>query len=91
MSGGRDLLEKNLKIAGISNRVRIVQGDVTQMEFQDNTFDSAVSALLLVLIGRAELSGLQELFRVLKKGGKFLVIVPVPGLHTFAVMSVFSS
>ncbi len=90
MSGGRDLLEKNLEIAGISNRVRIVQGDVTHMEFEDNNFDSAVSALLLNNLGQAKLSGLKELFRVLKEGGKLLVIVPVPGLHTFAVMSVFS-
>lgn len=90
MSGGRDLLEKNLEIAGISNQVRIVQGDVTHMEFEDNTFDSAVSALLLNNLGPAKLSGLKELFRVLKTGGKLLVIVPVPGLHTFAVMSVFS-
>lgn len=89
MSGGRDLLEKNLEIAGISSRVRIVQGDVTNLEFEDNTFDSAVSALLLNNLGSAKLSGLKELFRVLKPGGKLLVIVPVPGLHAFAVMSVF--
>jgi ubiquinone/menaquinone biosynthesis C-methylase UbiE len=90
MSGGRDLLEKNLEIAGISNRVRIVQGDVTNMEFEDNNFDSALSALLLNNLGKSKLSGLNELFRVLKEGGKLLGIVPVTGLHTFAVMSVFS-
>jgi SAM-dependent methyltransferase len=90
MSGGKDLLEKNLEIAGISNSVRIVQGDVTNLEFEDNNFDSAVSALLLNNLGPAKLFGLKELFRVLKPGGKLLVIVPVPGIHTFAVMSVFS-
>ncbi|WP_340818131.1 class I SAM-dependent methyltransferase [Methanolobus sp. WCC4] len=89
MSGGRDLLEKNLEIAGINDRVQIVQGDVTHLEFENNTFDSATSALLLNNLGKARLSGLQELHRVLKEGGKLLVIVPVPSLHTFAMMSIF--
>jgi len=85
----RDLLEKNLKTAGISNRVRIVQGDVTHLEFQDSTFHTAVSTLLLNNLGKAKLTGLKEIFRVLKPGGKFLVVVPEPSLYTFAVMSVF--
>lgn len=84
----RDLLEKNLEIAGISNRVRIVQGDVTHLEFQDNTFSSAASTLLLNNLGKAKLTALKEIFRVLKPGGKILVVVPTPGLHTFAVMSI---
>jgi ubiquinone/menaquinone biosynthesis C-methylase UbiE len=85
----RDLLEKNLKIAGITDRVRIVQGDVTHLEFQNNTFDTAASTLLLNNLGKAKLTGLKEMFRVLKPGGNMLVVVPTPGLHTFAVMSVF--
>lgn len=86
--GSRDLLEKNLKIAGITDRVRVVNGDVTNLEFQDNTFDAMVSTLLLNNLGNAKLTGLKELYRVLKPGGKLLVVVPTTGLHTFAVMSV---
>jgi SAM-dependent methyltransferase len=85
----RDLLEKNLEIAGMTDRVRIVQGDVTHLDFPDNTFDSIASTLLLNNLGKAKLTGLNELFRVLKPGGKMLIIVPTPGLHTFAVMNVF--
>lgn len=86
----RKLLEKNLEIAGITDRVRIAQGDVTNLEFEDNTFNAAISVLLLNNLGKAKLTGLKELFRVLKPGGKILIIVPTLSLQTFAVMSVFS-
>jgi ubiquinone/menaquinone biosynthesis C-methylase UbiE len=86
----RELLEKNLELAGITDKVRIVQGDVTDLEFEDNTFDSAISVLLVNNLGKAKLTGLKELFRVLKPGGKILIVVPTLNLQTFAVMSVFS-
>jgi SAM-dependent methyltransferase len=86
----RELLEKNLEIAGINNKVRIVQGDVTNLKFEDNTFNAAISVLLVNNLGKAKLTGIKELFRVLKPGGKILIIVPTTGLQTFAVMSVFS-
>lgn len=86
----KDLLEKNLKIAGITDKVRMVQGDVTDLEFEDNTFDTAISALLVNNLGKAKLTGLKELFRVLKFEGKILIIVPTFSLQTFAVMSLFS-
>jgi ubiquinone/menaquinone biosynthesis C-methylase UbiE len=86
----RKLLEKNLEIAGITDKVRIVQGDVTNLEFEDNTFDTTISVLLVNNIGKAKLKGLKEMFRVLKPGGKILIIVPTLSLQTFAVMSVFS-
>lgn len=86
----KDLLEKNLEIAGITDKVRIVQGDVTNLEFEDNTFDATISVLLLNNLGKAKLIGLKELYRVLKPGGKILIVVPTLSLQTFAVMSVFS-
>lgn len=86
----KELLEKNLEIAGITNKVQIVQGDVTDLEFEDNTFDAAISVLLVNNLGKAKLKGLKELFRVLKPGGKILVIVPTFSLQTLAVLSVFS-
>lgn len=86
----RELLEKNLKIAGIIDKVRIVQGDVADLEFEDKTFDSAISVLLVNNLGEEKLTGLKELFRVLKPRGKILIIVPTLSLQTFAVLSVFS-
>lgn len=86
----RDLLEKNLEIAKISNRVQVVKGDVMNIEFEDNTFDAAISSLLINNLGESKLIALKELFRVLKPGGKILIIVPASSLQTFAVMSFFS-
>lgn len=86
----RKLLEENLEIAGIADRVRIVKGDVTDLEFENNTFDTVISVLLMNNLGKEKITGLKELFRVLKPGGKILIIVPTPGLQTFAVMSMFS-
>lgn len=83
----RNLLEENLKIARITERVQVVKGDVLNLEFEDNTFDTAVSVLLLNNLGKAKLTGLNELYRVLKPGGKILIIVPTFNLQTFAVMS----
>ncbi|WP_321422852.1 class I SAM-dependent methyltransferase [uncultured Methanobacterium sp.] len=83
----RNLLEENLKIARITERVQVVRGDVLNLEFEDNTFDTAVSVLLLNNLGKAKLTGLKELYRVLKPGGKILIIVPTFNLQTFAVMS----
>jgi len=86
----RELLENNLKIAEITDKVRIVQGDVTNLKFEDNTFDSAISLLLVNNLGKSKLIGLKELLRVLKSEGKILIIVPTFNLQTFAVMSIFS-
>ncbi|EKQ53359.1 MAG: methylase involved in ubiquinone/menaquinone biosynthesis [Methanobacterium sp. Maddingley MBC34] len=83
----RNLLEENLKIARITERVQVVTGDVLNLEFDDSTFDTAVSVLLLNNLGKAKLTGLKELYRVLKPGGKILIIVPTFNLQTFAVMS----
>jgi ubiquinone/menaquinone biosynthesis C-methylase UbiE len=86
----RKLLEKNIEIAGITDRVEIIQGDVTNLKFEDNTFDSAISVLLVNNLGQKKLKGLTELLRVLKPGGKILIVVGSLNLHTFAVMSVLS-
>ncbi len=86
----RKLLEKNLEIAGITDKVRIVQDDVTNLDFENNTFDSAISVLLVNNLGKAKLKGLKELHRVLKPGGKILIIVPTFNLQTFAVLSLLS-
>jgi len=85
----KELLGKNLEIAGITDKVQIVQGDVTNLEFGDNPFDTAISVLLVNNLGKAKLKGLKELFRVLKPG-EILIIVPTLSLQTFAVMSVFN-
>ena len=88
-NGGQSLLERNLKIAGIRDRVEIKKGDITAIPDNDDTFDSAISSYMMDHLGNYKLDGLKEINRVLKPGGKFLLIVFVPGVATFSVFNLF--
>jgi SAM-dependent methyltransferase len=88
--GGRALLERNLRLAALDERVEIRQGDLTHLPFPDRTFDSAVSAHAIDHLGPQIVQGLREMLRVLKPGGRFLLVVWVPGWAMFAIASVLS-
>ncbi len=87
--GGRALLERNLRLAGLGERVGIERGDLTRLPFPDEHFDSAVSAHVIDHLKEHKRTGLAEIHRVLKPGGRFLMIVWVPGLATFSLANVF--
>ncbi|ABF39021.1 Methylase involved in ubiquinone/menaquinone biosynthesis-like protein [Candidatus Koribacter versatilis Ellin345] len=88
--GGRDLLERNLELAGIRQRVEIRKGDITHVPFEDGDFDAVVSAHAMDHLGDATMPGLREVRRVLKPDGHFLLAVWIPGWTMFAVASVLS-
>ena len=89
-NGGKTLLEANLKTANITDRVQVVQGDVTSLKFGDNTFDTLVSSYMMDHLGEKKKPALQELNRVLKPGGKFLLVVIVRNYATFSIASFLS-
>ena len=88
-NGGQTLLERNLKIAGIQDKVEIKKGDITEISYNAETFDSAISSYMMDHLGKYKLDGLKDINRVLKPGGKFLLIVFVPGVATFSVFNFF--
>ena len=88
-NGGQVLLERNLKIADIQDRVEMKKGDITAISYDTNTFDSAISSYMMDHLGKYKLDGLKEINRVLKPGSKFLLIVFVPGVATFSVFNLF--
>lgn len=88
--GGRALLEQNLDLANLSERVEIKEGDLTQLPFRDNSFDGCVSAHAIDHLGREKDQGLREVFRVLKTDARFLLIVWVPGWVMFSVANILS-
>lgn len=49
--------------------------DVEKMQFKDNSFDTIKATELFEHVGRPE-SGIRECYRVLKKGGFFIVSMP---------------
>ncbi|MBS4097824.1 MAG: class I SAM-dependent methyltransferase [Sulfuricella sp.] len=88
--GGRALLDRNLRLAGVAERVRVQAGDLTGLPFDDACFDAAVSAHAIDHLGGATEAALREMRRVLKPGGRFLLVVWVPGWTMFAVANVLS-
>lgn len=88
--GGKQLLQRNVAIAGLTDRVQIESGDITRMPFPAAAFDSAVSTHVMDHLGNGKQQGLAEVFRVLKPGGRFLMVVWVPGWTSFAIGNVFS-
>jgi SAM-dependent methyltransferase len=87
-NGGKALIERNLKIEDITDRVKICEGDVTEMEFTENYFDAAISSFMMDHLGKYKEDALKEICRTLKPGGRFLLIVFVPGYATFSVFNV---
>lgn len=88
--GGRPLLERNIRLAGLEDRCRVVQGDLTDLPFEDDSFDAIVSAHAMDHLGQATDTGMREMWRVLKPGRHFLLVVWVPGWAMFAVASLLS-
>jgi SAM-dependent methyltransferase len=88
--GGRALLDRNLRLAGLSDRVSVEVADLTALPFESGHFDAAVSTHVYDHLGKAKQAGLNEVFRVLRPGGRFLVAVWVPGWTMFAVANLFS-
>ncbi len=88
--GGRLLLERNLRNSGLADRVRIERGDLTALPFPDGSFDAAVSAHAMDHLGKSTEQGLREILRVLKPGGRFLLVVWVPGWTMFSVANVLA-
>ena len=88
--GGRELFKRNIGMAGIESRVNIVQGDITAMPFKENAYDAAVSAYMFDHLGENKLIALNEMHRVLKTGGRFLLIIVVRGYSSFALANLMS-
>lgn len=88
--GGIDLLKRNVKFAGIENRVTIEIGDITESPFEDNQFDAVVSSFMIDHLPTGKKQALQESFRILKPGGRFLLIVVVRGYAAFGIANFLS-
>ena len=88
--GGNTLLERNLVLAGISNRVEVVQGDITNTDYQEGTFDAVVSSYMIDHLGDQKFNALKEINRILKPGARMLMIVFTPNLTSFAILNVLS-
>jgi len=88
--GGSDLLKRNIRLAGIEGRVNIESGDITGTPFEDNRFDAIVSSYMIDHLHNGKKQALKECFRILKPGGRFLMVIIVRGYTAFKVANVLS-
>ena len=88
--GGRELLDQNLRSAGLTERVQIKTADLTALPFDNEYFDSAISTNVFDHLGNNKEQALCEVLRVLKPDGRFLMAVWVPGWPMFAVANALS-
>jgi len=75
----------NAKIEGVQNKVEFKTGNILDLQFQDNYFDLVTSSSVINnLHGKAnKMKALREIHRVLKTGGKLLMIEPLRNLRNF--------
>ena len=70
-----DAAKQNAKIEGVSDKIRVENGDVRKLVYPANNFDVVLSSLVLHNIGDRDerAQAVRELWRVLKPGGKLLI------------------
>ncbi len=66
--GQQKIIAKNL-----TNTIELIKGDSEQLPFGDNTFDAVTVAFGVRNFEHLE-KGLQEIYRVLKPGGNFIIL-----------------
>ena len=76
-----DRLFRNAATAGVEDRVDAQVADLTDLPFQDSSFDAVVSAFVIDHLDRAGVErSLAEIERVLRPDGEFLLMVINPDL-----------
>ena len=69
----KEQCEKNARLEGVENRITFQKGDAAKLEFEDGTFDAAVSNFVFheVRTAKDKRKVVKEALRVVKKGGVF--------------------
>jgi ubiquinone/menaquinone biosynthesis C-methylase UbiE len=71
-----DAAKANAKLEGVADKVRFEAGDVRKLVYPEKSYDLAVSALAIHNIGDRDGrdKAVREMFRVLKPGGRLLIL-----------------
>jgi len=75
----------NAQIEGVQDIVEFRMGNVLKLQFPDNNFDLVTSSSVInnLHAKTGKMKALREIYRVLKAGGKFLMIEPLRNLCNF--------
>lgn len=71
--GMLDVMEKKISVAGLSNKVKTIQGNCETLPFDDNVFDVVTIAFGIRNVERRK-AALTEILRVLRPGGTLLIL-----------------
>ena len=74
---------ENARIEGVADRAEFRTGNVLAIPFDDESFDVVTSVSVINNLHNDEdkLKALEEIHRVLRSGGKFLLLEPLRDLH----------
>lgn len=72
-NGMLEIGRKKIIKEGLQDKIELLQGDSEKMMFEDNSFDAATVAFGVRNFENLE-NGLNEIFRVLKPGGKLIIL-----------------
>jgi len=75
----------NAEIEGVRDKVEFKTGNILSIPFPDSSFDVVTCSSVVnnLHTGDEKLNALKEIFRVLKPGGRFLLMEPIKSLDTF--------
>jgi len=82
---------KNAEIEGVQEKVEFKYGNVLEIPFPDETFDLVTSSSVLNNLSGmdAKSKALDEIYRVLKPGGRFLLGEPLRNMRSFFLFTPF--
>jgi len=91
-SNSPDRAYANAKIEGVREKVEFKYGNILEIPFANNTFDLVTSSGVLHSLKGDDLKikAFSEIYRVLKDGGRFLLVEPLRSLRMFFLFTPFA-
>lgn len=78
-----DNAKKNARLAGVSDKVKFINMDAANLKFTESSFDVIICGFVLSHLWRNQREVITELRRVLKAGGRLMIIDNVRDLTYF--------
>jgi ubiquinone/menaquinone biosynthesis C-methylase UbiE len=76
--------KRNAEIEGVADKVKFKKADARDIPYPDDHFDIVVASFVIHMIYKDRDKALKEMIRVLKPGGKFVIMEP-PGGYKWKV------
>lgn len=83
---------RNSEIEGVANRMEFKHGNLLEIPFADNTFDLVTAGSVLHELEKEQdkIKALDEIYRVLKPGGKFITLEIIRDIRLVIAVLIFT-